>query len=48
MATLGVRSWQPLSLFIVYCLPALWTVNNGAPSLGRSAAEAGAEADPER
>ena len=28
-----VRSWQPLSLFIVYCLPAPRTVNNGTPSL---------------
>lgn len=28
-----VRIWQPLRLFIVYCLPALWTVNNGTPSL---------------
>lgn len=27
-----VRSWQPLRLFIVYCLPALWMVNNGTPS----------------
>lgn len=28
-----VRSWQPLSLFNVYCLPAPRTVNNGTPSL---------------
>lgn len=28
-----VSCWQPLSLFIVYCLPAPRTVNNGTPSL---------------
>lgn len=27
------RTWQPLSLFIVDCLPAPGTVNNGTPSL---------------
>lgn len=35
-----VKSWQPLRLFIVYCLPALWRVNNGTPSLwAKTAAE---------
>lgn len=35
-----VKSWQPLRLFIVYCLPALWRVNNGTPSLwAQTAAE---------
>lgn len=28
-----VRSWQLLSIFIVYCLPTPRTVNNGTPSL---------------
>ena len=41
-----VRCWQPLSLFIVYCLPAPRTVNNGTPSLWELCGRTGAETDP--
>lgn len=32
LGNIRVRSWQPLSLFIVYCLPTPRTVNNGTPT----------------
>lgn len=33
IGNMRVKSWQPLRLHIVYCLPTQWTVNNGTPTL---------------